>query len=136
LSHSHVPETSASQTPDLTTGERDATHLRSAVRGRPRGCTQVLPRHARLSELWTWNDVDCGYDVGPTLIVEMTDGQHPEEVGRFAGLSLEVKDIAAAHERLLAAGVEFTHPPTKQPWGGTLAHFKDPSGNVLTLVSE
>lgn len=89
-----------------------------------------------LSELWTWNDLACGYDVGPTLLVEMTDGQHPEEVGRFAGLSLEVEDIAAAHQRLLAAGVEFTHPPTKQPWGGTLAHFKDPSGNVLTLVSE
>lgn len=89
-----------------------------------------------LAELWTWNSAACGYDVGPTLIVERTDDKHPDEVGRFAGLSLEVEDIDAAHQRLLAAGVEFTHPPAKQPWGGTLAHFKDPAGNVLTLVSE
>jgi catechol 2,3-dioxygenase-like lactoylglutathione lyase family enzyme len=89
-----------------------------------------------LTELWNWNDVALGYDVGLTLIIERTDGQHPEEVGRFAGLSLDVADIAAEHQRLSSAGVEFTHPPAKQPWGGTLAHFKDPAGNVLTLVSE
>ena len=89
-----------------------------------------------LTELWNWEDVAIGYDVGVTLIVERTDGGHPEEVGRFAGLSLEVDDIDATHRRLISAGVEFTHPPTKQPWGGTLAHFKDPAGNVLTLVSE
>jgi predicted enzyme related to lactoylglutathione lyase len=78
----------------------------------------------------------CGYDVGVTLVIELTDGQHPENVGRFAGLSLDVDDIDAEHQRLSAAGVQFTHPPTRQPWGGTLAHFKDPAGNVLTLVSE
>jgi len=89
-----------------------------------------------LAELWNWNDVALGYDVGVTLIIERTDGGHPAEVGRFAGLSLEVADIDAEHQRLTSAGVEFTHPPTKQPWGRTLAHFKDPSGNVLTLVSE
>ena len=89
-----------------------------------------------LTELWNWNDVALGYDVGVTLIIERTDGDHPEEVGRFAGLSLDVADIDTEYKRLTSAGVEFTHPPTKQPWGGTLAHFKDPSGNVLTLVSE
>jgi catechol 2,3-dioxygenase-like lactoylglutathione lyase family enzyme len=89
-----------------------------------------------LAELWNWQDVALGYDVGVTLIIERTDGQHPDEVGRFAGLSLEVDDIDAAHKRLADAGVEFTHPPTRQPWGGTLAHFKDPSGNILTLVEE
>lgn len=89
-----------------------------------------------LPELWNWNDVACGYDVGVTLIVERTDGGHPEEVGRFAGLSLQVDDIAAAHQQLCSKGVVFTHPPRKQPWGGTLAHFQDSSGNVLTLIEE
>lgn len=89
-----------------------------------------------LTGLWNWQEVALGYDVGPTLIIEQTDGHHPEEVGRFAGLSLEVDDIHRAHQQLAGAGVEFTHPPAKQPWGGTLAHFKDPSGNILTLVSE
>ena len=89
-----------------------------------------------LNELWNWQDVALGYDVGVTLIIERTDGKHPEEVGRFAGLSLEVADVTATYQELTSAGVEFTHPPAKQPWGGTLAHFKDPSGNVLTLIEE
>ncbi|MCC6917989.1 MAG: hypothetical protein IT548_02225 [Alphaproteobacteria bacterium] len=30
----------------------------------------------------------------------------------------------------------FLAPPERQPWGGTLAHFRDPSGNGLTLLGE
>jgi len=30
--------------------------------------------------------------------------------------------------------VEFTSEPTTQPWGGTIATFRDPDGNVLTLM--
>ena len=89
-----------------------------------------------LTELWNWNNVALGYDIGVTLIIEPTDGNTPEEVGRFAGLSLAVEDIQATYERLQSLGVEFTDPPTKQPWGGTLAHFKDSAGNVLTLIEE
>ncbi|MEZ6053436.1 MAG: VOC family protein [Planctomycetaceae bacterium] len=87
-----------------------------------------------LMELWNWNDVAFGYDVGVTLMIEPTDGNTPEEVGRFVGLSLAVDDIQATYQRLQSSGVEFTYAPTQQPWGGTLAHFKDTSGNVLTLV--
>jgi predicted enzyme related to lactoylglutathione lyase len=25
-------------------------------------------------------------------------------------------------------------PPEKQPWGGIVAHFRDPDGNVITLL--
>ena len=32
-----------------------------------------------------------------------------------------------------AKGVAFPLPPTKQPWGGTLAQLADPDGNLLTL---
>ena len=32
--------------------------------------------------------------------------------------------------------VEFLAPPEKQPWCGSLAHFRDPDGNVLTLLGE
>jgi len=31
-------------------------------------------------------------------------------------------------------GVEFVEEPTRQFWGGWLADFRDPTGNVLTLV--
>ncbi len=62
------------------------------------------------------------------------DPEAAELVGRFVGLSIEVDDIESTFERLSAAGVEFTGPPERQPWGGTLAHFKDPDGNTLTLL--
>lgn len=31
-------------------------------------------------------------------------------------------------------GVHFTDPPEEQPCGGSLAHFPDPVGNILTLL--
>ncbi len=68
-------------------------------------------------------------------------GDHPGEsaallVGRFLGVILQVENIQDTYTELCDKGVEFTVPPEKQPWGGSLAHFKDPSGNILTLMSE
>jgi predicted enzyme related to lactoylglutathione lyase len=45
-----------------------------------------------------------------------------------------VDDVEATWERLRARGVEFVARPELMPWGGVLAHFRDPDGNVLTLV--
>jgi|HubBroStandDraft_4_1064222.scaffolds.fasta_scaffold211258_2 lactoylglutathione lyase len=56
-------------------------------------------------------------------------------VGRFVGASLAVPDVEAEYRLLVARGVQFVEPPEKQPWGGTLAHLRDPDGNVITLVS-
>jgi predicted enzyme related to lactoylglutathione lyase len=73
---------------------------------------------------------------GPAFIVEWEDRSGEEEslAGRFVGCSLSVDDIEAAYRDLTAKGAAFPVPPEKQPWGGTLAHFKDPCGNVLTLL--
>lgn len=54
-------------------------------------------------------------------------------VGRHTGLGFIVDDINATYESLVERGVEFEMPPTKQPWGGTLALFADPDGNVSYL---
>ena len=54
-------------------------------------------------------------------------------VGRHTGIGLMAEDIHAAYEEMRAAGVAFEQPPTKQPWGGVLALFKDPDGNVFYL---
>ena len=54
-------------------------------------------------------------------------------VGRHTGLGLAVDDLQASFEELSAKGVEFPMPPTKQPWGGTIAMFQDPEGNVSFL---
>lgn len=64
------------------------------------------------------------------------DEESSELVGRFVGVSIEVDDIDAIYRDLCANGVEFTGPPLKQSWGGTLAHFKDPDNNILTLLGD
>lgn len=92
-----------------------------------------------LKPRWDYGAV-VGFEVGepdgPQFIVELDDRSHDEEslVGRFVGCSLSVDDIEAIYGELVAKGVQFLGPPEKQPWRGTLAHFKDPSGNTLTLL--
>lgn len=54
-------------------------------------------------------------------------------VGRHTGIGFGVADLAAAHADLVAKGVRFTMPPTKQPWGGFMATFADSDGNVFYL---
>jgi uncharacterized glyoxalase superfamily protein PhnB len=86
-------------------------------------------------------DADMGwaqFDLGSAGIgLERCDPDDRETanlVGRFVGTSVEVDDIDAVFSELSSKGVEFIGPPEKQPWGATLAHFKDPDGNVQTLI--
>lgn len=86
-----------------------------------------------LTRLWDHGSA-AGFDAGVTLIVEQDDPDEEPLAGRFAGVSLEVDDIERAYGDLRARGVEFLGPPEVMPWGGMLAHFKDPADNVLTLL--
>ncbi|MGH6993858.1 MAG: VOC family protein [Caulobacteraceae bacterium] len=54
-------------------------------------------------------------------------------VGGLTGIGFGVDDIDAAYEALTAKGVEFTMAPKRQPWGGYMAMFSDPDGNVFYL---
>ena len=62
------------------------------------------------------------------------DASEESLIGRFLGISLAVEDIYATYEELRARDVEFLTPPERMPWGGVLAHLRDPDGNILTLV--
>jgi len=91
----------------------------------------------------TYSDPEIGwaqFELGSAYLglerCDPDDDEAKELVGRFVGTSIEVDDILGTYDRLLAKGVEFTSEPTKQPWGGTLAHFKDPDGNILTLLGD
>lgn len=77
-------------------------------------------------------------DGGTGLLLARADGPEQEAVvGRqFAGrvgLFLRVADFAAAHDRLVAAGVEFVRPPRNEPYG-TVAVFVDVAGNRWDLL--
>jgi catechol 2,3-dioxygenase-like lactoylglutathione lyase family enzyme len=52
---------------------------------------------------------------------------------RNTGIGFQVRDVDAAYAELAAKGVNFTMPPGKQPWGGYMAMFADPDGNVFYL---
>ena len=92
---------------------------------------------------WTpgFHDADMGWAEfpleGTAIALERADPDDAEAaslVGRFVGVSLAVDDIDATFASLVERGVDFTGPPERQPWGGTLAHFRDPAGNILTLL--
>ncbi|MGV0033649.1 MAG: VOC family protein [Candidatus Azotimanducaceae bacterium WSBS_2022_MAG_OTU7] len=81
-------------------------------------------------------DASFGYasfDTGPAQIAFVKASDQPELVGRHTGIGLIAEDIHLAYEEMRAAGVEFEMPPSKQPWGGVLALFKDPDGNIFYL---
>lgn len=89
-----------------------------------------------LKKEWEFEGAAMGFDLGgPQFVVEKDDGSDTEShVGRFVGCSIRVDDVDAVYRDLTAKGVEFLGPPEKMYWGGSLAHFKDPSGNTLTLL--
>lgn len=49
-------------------------------------------------------------------------------------VNFAVDDIQPVYERLAAAGVEFSRPPEREPWGGWIATFNDPDGNTIQLI--
>lgn len=66
-------------------------------------------------------------------------GRHSQVSGPAADpyrvmINLGTDDIHAAHERLRSGGVEFIRPPEREHWGGWVATFRDPDGNILQLL--
>jgi len=49
--------------------------------------------------------------------------------------SIEVSNVQGLFEEFKARGVEFAQPLTKQAWGGTDFHVRDPDGNVVSFVT-
>ena len=67
-----------------------------------------------------------------TGLALFTSDGHQDRIGTFQGISFATDDVEKTHGELVARGVEFSQPPTKQPWG-TFAIFKDPDGNQFVL---
>lgn len=51
-------------------------------------------------------------------------------------VNLGVSDIHATYRELTAQGVEFIRPPEREHWGGWVATFPDPDGNLLQLLQQ
>jgi predicted enzyme related to lactoylglutathione lyase len=80
------------------------------------------------------------FDTGHAhLAVEHVAPTHPayaDLVGRFSAVTFVTQDLGTLYNELANNGVEFMAPPQKQGWGGGIAHFRDPAGNILTLIGK
>jgi predicted enzyme related to lactoylglutathione lyase len=59
---------------------------------------------------------------------------HSDEPPRGLALWLQVRDVAAEHARLSAAGVPIPRPPRPEPWGLVEMWIEDPDGVRIVLV--
>jgi predicted enzyme related to lactoylglutathione lyase len=77
-----------------------------------------------------WSEFDAG---------ETTLALHPASDKNPAGtveLGFKVTDIQKFHEEMIAKGVHFTMPPTKQDFGSLLAQFVDSEGGHCSVAGE
>jgi catechol 2,3-dioxygenase-like lactoylglutathione lyase family enzyme len=49
--------------------------------------------------------------------------------------SIEVSDVFALYDEFKERGAAFAQAPTRQDWGGTDFHVRDPDGNVISFVA-
>ncbi|MFF0013632.1 VOC family protein [Streptomyces sp. NPDC005374] len=61
-------------------------------------------------------------------------GRSQDPAAADVRLWLQVADVTAAHEELLAKGVEIVRPPVKEPWGLVEMWVADPDGTPIVLV--
>ena len=51
-------------------------------------------------------------------------------------LNFDASDIHTLHAELTSKGVEFIRPPEREHWGGWVASFLDPDGNIIQLLEQ
>ena len=93
------------------------------------------------AELWTNQGRAVILDMGRGTLEIFDDAQalavDQIEVGRrISGqirFALQVHDLNAALERLVARGASLVHPPVTTPWGHQNARVQDPDGLQVTL---
>ena len=94
-----------------------------------------IPITMRMDEMG-WAQLDTG---AATLAINYAPDDDPESeelVGRFVGATLMTKDLDSTYKTLVARGVDFVEAPERQPWGGYIAHFRDPDQNVFTVLED
>ncbi len=71
--------------------------------------------------------------------LRLSIGEHSDVTGRTREphrvmVNLETDDIKGDFERLHSQGVRFIRTPEREHWGGWVATFEDPDGNMLQLL--
>jgi predicted enzyme related to lactoylglutathione lyase len=61
-------------------------------------------------------------------------GRSDDTRGRALEIWLQVRDVHAEHDRLVASGVRVTRAPRKEPWGLIETWIEDPDGVRIVVV--
>ncbi|HEY2810444.1 MAG TPA: VOC family protein [Rhabdochlamydiaceae bacterium] len=69
-----------------------------------------------------------------TQVALFTPQGHEDRIGTFSNIVFTCGDIEKTYEELKGRGVEFMHPPKKEPWG-SFTLFKDVDNNLFCLSS-
>lgn len=94
------------------------------------------------AELWTTEYSKAAMFKMGDASLEIFDEAHAAEVDQIeAGrrtsgqirFALQVPDLQAALERMVAKGVTVVHPPVVTPWGDYNVRLEDPDGMQITL---
>ncbi len=91
--------------------------------------TLQLPLHSRHDDFVAFQLGDIRFNIGLHGSVH-GPSQDPHRIMPHLG----VEDIHGEHQRLSEEGVEFIRPPEQEHWGGWIATFKDPDGNILQML--
>jgi len=67
------------------------------------------------------------------FVPDRSDKRQP---GGDSGIVLSTDSIYELHRKLVDNGVRFLTKPERRPWGGLMAMFADPDGNILTVVED
>ena len=88
-----------------------------------------LPLHSRHDDFIAFELGDVRFNIG---LHDHVEGPS-KDAFRFMP-HLGVDDIHSEAQRLQDMGVEFIRQPEQESWGGWVATFKDPDGNILQLL--
>lgn len=82
---------------------------------------------------YRWLEVAAPGSKTHLAVAKPNPGQKDATIGGFSSIGFDADDVQATYDDLVAKGVHFTEPLAKQPWGGLMAQFADPDGNVFML---
>lgn len=74
-----------------------------------------------------------GAQTGLVLAAGFGDDNPQARVGAWTGMVFRSEHVQATYDQLKARGVEFSEPPTMQPWGEYWTTFVDQDGNGYGL---
>ena len=100
--------------------------------------THGLHQSNFLASLKDWGKNE-GVFLSPEGATELL-GTAPDEIKLDGAarmlLAVQVENVEAAYEELIAKGVRFLRPPIDHPWGKRTAPFADPEGNLWEISQD